>query len=230
MDNIKVIGFDADDTLWVCEPIFRNAEKKVCELLKPWVETEELLDKILQIHVSNLPLYGYGIKGYILSLTETVLEVTDGRVPGELLNKIIALGKEMLQEPIVLLNHVETVLPRLKENYKLVVATKGDLLDQQRKLEASGLLRYFDDVEIMSDKNPAEYQKMFNRLNIKPTEFMMVGNSLKSDILPVIELGAKGVHIPYEITWAHEKVEEVDRNNPLFHEISHLEELYDILN
>lgn len=229
MDNIKVIGFDADDTLWVCEPIFREAEKRICELLSPWISPERLLQLILEVHVGNLNLYGYGIKGYILSLTEAVLHATENRVPQEILSRILQVGKEMLQEPVRLINRVDRILPVLKEQYKLIVVTKGDLLDQQRKIETSGLLACFDDVEIMSDKTPEAYQKMFNRMGIQPSEFMMVGNSLKSDILPVIELGCHGVHIPYEITWAHERVEEVDRTNPLFHEIRRMEELYDLV-
>lgn len=229
MTDIKVIGFDADDTLWICEPIFRNAEAKVCELLTPWMEREALLNRILEIHVRNMPLYGYGIKGYILSLTETALEISDGKVSQEVLTRILELGKEMLQEPVVLINDVESVLPKLKERYKLIVVTKGDLLDQQRKLEASGLLPLFDGVEILSDKKPDDYRKMFSRQNIAPSEFMMIGNSLKSDILPVMELGSKGVYIPYEITWAHERVEEMDKDNPLFHEISHMDEIYHLL-
>ena len=229
MKDIKVIGFDADDTLWMCEPIFRNAEKEMAAMLSPWIDEDILLERILADHVANIPMYGYGIKGYILSIVETVLDLGKGEVPHEVLNKIIAIGKRMLNEPVSLLKDVEQVLPKLKGKYKLVVATKGDLLDQQRKLNASGLSQYFDEVEIMSDKKPENYRRMFNRLNIKPSEFVMVGNSLKSDILPVIELGAYGVHIPYHITWAHEIVESVDRYHPGFREIEHLDELIDML-
>lgn len=229
MNQIKVIAFDADDTLWVCEPIFRTMEAKVCELLSEYMDKEQLLKEILKNHIANLPLYGYGIKGYILSLTETALKISAGQVPQEVIDRIIAYGKEMLQEPVVLLQDVSEVLPRLKEHFRLMVITKGDLLDQQRKLEASGLLPYFNDIEIVSDKKTADYEKLFERHGIDPKEFMMVGNSLKSDILPVIELGAAGVHIPYEITWEHEKVEDLDHSNPLLHEISHLEEIYPIV-
>lgn len=229
MSQIKMIAFDADDTLWVCEPIFRTMEAKVCELLSPYMDKESLLQKILENHIANLPLYGYGIKGYILSLTETALEISNREVPQSVINQIIAYGKEMLQEPVVLINQVEKILPRLKEHFNLMVITKGDLLDQQRKLNASGLLPLFDEVEILSDKTPDDYKKLFERHGISPDEFMMVGNSLKSDILPVIELGAQGVHIPYEITWEHEKVARIDRNNPLLHEITHLDEIYPIV-
>ena len=144
MDKIKVIGFDADDTLWICEPIFRNAEEKICKLLSPWMERDSLLKKILDVHVRNMPLYGYGIKGYVLSLTEAALEISDGNVSQDILTRILEVGKEMIQEPVVLINDVKTILPKLKENYKLLVITKGDLLDQERKLELSGLLPYFD--------------------------------------------------------------------------------------
>lgn len=229
MNQIKVIAFDADDTLWVCEPIFRTMEAKVCELLTGYMDKEQLLKEILKNHIANLPLYGYGIKGYILSLTETALKISNGKVPQEVIDRIIAYGKEMLQEPVELLEDVKEVLPVLKGKYHLMVITKGDLLDQQRKLEASGLLPYFDDVEILSDKQPADYEKLFERHGINPSEFMMVGNSLKSDILPVVELGGYGVHIPYKITWEHEKVEHPDRTNPLLREISHLRELIGII-
>ncbi len=166
----------------------------------------------------------------MLSLTEAALEISDGNVSQDILTRILEVGKEMIQEPVVLINDVKTILPKLKENYKLLVITKGDLLDQERKLELSGLLPYFDGVEIMSDKKTEDYHRLFDRLQINPSEFMMVGNSIRSDIQPVMALGARGVHIPYEITWAHEKVDDFDKNNPLFSEIQKMEELYKLLN
>ena len=151
-------------------------------MLTEWFDSETLKKEILKNHVSNIPLYGYGIKGYILSIIETVMDLGEDKVPPSKLQEIIKIGKGMLNEPITIINDVDSILPILKEKYRLVVATKGDLLDQQRKLNASGLTSFFDEVEIMSDKTPADYTKMFKRLNIDPAEFMMVGNSLKSDI------------------------------------------------
>ena len=229
MNDIKVIGFDADDTLWICESIFRNAELKICQLLSPYISQETLLEKIFEIHIQNLPVYGYGIKGYILSLTEAALKFSEKEIPGNVIFEIISIGKEMLNSPVELINNVENILPQLKNRYKLIVATKGDLLDQQRKLKNSGISHYFDHIEIMSDKKSSDYKKMFENLNISPSEFMMVGNSLKSDILPVIELGAKGIHIPYEITWLHENVENTEIQNPDFYEIKSLDEIFTLL-
>lgn len=229
MNQIKMIAFDADDTLWVCEPIFRTMEAKVCELLSDYMPKEQLLKEILKNHIANLPLYGYGVKGYILSLTETALKISNGQLPPEIIDQIIAYGKEMLQEPVELLDDVKEVLSQLKKKYRLMVITKGDLLDQQRKLEASGLLSYFEKVEILSDKQPSDYEKLFERHGIDPSQFMMVGNSLKSDVLPVVELGGYGVHIPYKITWEHEKVEFPEGPNPQLFKIERLGELFSIV-
>ncbi|WP_428330939.1 HAD family hydrolase [Mucilaginibacter sp.] len=205
--DLKVIAFDADDTLWVNEPYFRQTEEQFYTLLSGFSSQHELERDLLKIEIDNLALYGYGIKGFILSMIETALHVTDNKISVEAVDQIMQLGKQMLNQPIELLDGVEDVLKALKGKYRLVVATKGDLLDQERKLKKSGLGHYFHHIEIMSEKDDANYQKLIRHLDIQPKELMMVGNSLKSDILPVLKIGGYGVHVPYHITWAHEQIE-----------------------
>ena len=186
MKTIKAIAFDADDTLWVNETFFRDAEDQFCALLNDYLDYDDCQKCLFEMEMRNLPLYGYGIKPFALSLVEAAIEITDGAVSIEIIQKLINLGKEMLAAPVELINGVEVVLKALSEKgYRLVVATKGDLLDQERKLAKSGLEKYFHHIEVMSDKQPANYQKLVSHLDIEAHEFLMVGNSLKSDILPV---------------------------------------------
>src|ERR1700712_4371955 len=205
--NLKVIAFDADDTLWVNEPYFRQTEEKFYSLLGEFLSQHDLERELLKAEIENLTLYGYGIKGFVLSMIETALKVTGNKIGAGIISQILHLGKQMLNQPIELLDGVEDVLKLLKEKYRLVVATKGDLLDQERKLKKSGLSHYFHHIEIMSEKDDANYLKLIRHLDVKPVELMMVGNSLKSDILPVLNVGGYGVHVPYHITWAHEQIE-----------------------
>jgi putative hydrolase of the HAD superfamily len=212
--NIKVIAFDADDTLWVNEPYFQATEHDFCDLLKDFLPQKELSAELLKVEIKNIPIYGYGIKGFILSMIETALQVTDNQVDTTTLSKIITLGQAMLNQKIELLEGVENVLESLYGKYKLVLATKGDLLDQERKLQRSGLEKYFHHIEIMSEKDEKGYQKLLQHLDIQADTFLMIGNSLKSDILPVLNLGANAVHIPYHTTWALERVEgEIEHEN-----------------
>jgi putative hydrolase of the HAD superfamily len=206
--NLKVIAFDADDTLWVNEPYFRATEEQFFKLLGEYASQRDLERELLKSEIDNLPLYGYGIKGFVLSMMETALKITGNRVSPLVIDRIIALGKEMLNMPIELLDGVEEVLEALKGKYRLVVATKGDLLDQERKLRKSGIAHYFHHIEIMSEKDDANYTKLIRHLDVQSHELMMIGNSLKSDILPVLSVGAYGVHVPYHITWAHEHIEQ----------------------
>jgi putative hydrolase of the HAD superfamily len=207
MTNIKVIAFDADDTLWVNEPYFREAEEKFCKLLEDYLPLHSVANELFKVEIRNLPLYGYGIKGFMLSMIETILEVTEGTASLEMINKAIEYGKEQLNKPIELLDGVVEVLSGLKGQYKLVVATKGDLLDQERKLQKSDLEHYFHHIEIMSDKQERDYLKLLKHLDCSPENFLMIGNSLKSDILPVLAIGGYAVHVPYHTTWAHEVVD-----------------------
>ncbi|HTD99114.1 MAG TPA: HAD family hydrolase [Mucilaginibacter sp.] len=223
--NIKVIAFDADDTLWVNEPYFQNTEKKFCTLMEEFLPQHTMSRELLKIEIENLALYGYGIKGYILSMIETALKVSDNNLGIEAIEKILGYGKELLNEPIELLDNVEEVLIALQKNYRLVVATKGDLLDQERKLKKSNLSHYFHHIEIMSEKGEDDYRKLIKHLDIQPEEFLMIGNSLKSDIIPVLNIGGHAIHVPYHTTWAHEQVEAtLDHVN-----FRHVEGLRDVL-
>jgi putative hydrolase of the HAD superfamily len=207
MKKLKVIAFDADDTLWVNEPFFQETEQKFCALLEDYLPHHTVSQELFKVEMQNLPLYGYGVKAFVLSMVETVLRVTNNTASPLLIEKTIEYGKEMLEKPIELLDGVGEVLSALKGKYRLVVATKGDLLDQERKLMKSGLEPFFHHIEIMSDKQERDYQKLIRHLDIQASEFLMLGNSLKSDVLPVLGIGGWGVHIPYHTTWAHEKIE-----------------------
>ena len=206
--DIKVIAFDADDTLWVNEPYFRQTEEAFCSLLGEYATLHELERELLKIEIQNLGLYGYGIKGFVLSMIETALRLTNNTISAATIEQILDLGKQMLNQPIELLDGVEEVLETLKGKYRLVVATKGDLLDQERKLKKSNLIGYFHHVEIMSEKDDANYLKLIKHLDIQPPELLMIGNSLKSDIVPVLNVGGHAIHVPYHITWAHEHIED----------------------
>ncbi|HTH82931.1 MAG TPA: HAD family hydrolase [Mucilaginibacter sp.] len=205
--SIKVIAFDADDTLWVNEPYFRHSEQQFCNLLEEYLPQHELERELLKIEIFNLGLYGYGIKGFVLSMIETALRISNNSLSAALIEQILDIGKQMLNQPIELLDGVEEVLNTLQNKYRLVVATKGDLLDQERKLKKSNLNNYFHHVEIMSEKDDANYLKLIKHLDIQPDELLMIGNSLKSDILPVLNVGGHAIHVPYHITWAHETIE-----------------------
>ena len=226
--NLKVIAFDADDTLWVNEPYFQETEEKFCELMAPYLSRHSLSQELFKTEIANLKLYGYGIKGYILSMIEAAMTISNNTISIEIIEKIIQYGKELLEKPIELLDGVEDVLEELKGKYKLVVATKGDLLDQQRKLHKSGLGDYFHHIEVMSDKQEIDYQKLVKRLDIHPSEFLMIGNSLKSDVLPVLGIGGHAIHIPFHTTWAHEKIDhQVEHDN--FRDFTQISEVLSFL-
>ncbi|RZL50213.1 MAG: HAD family hydrolase [Pedobacter sp.] len=208
INNISVIAFDADDTLWVNEPYFRETETEFCKLLTEFVTEEEAMKVLFETEIANLPLYGYGIKGFVLSMIETVLKISGQKANPEIIAKAIDLGKEMFEKPIELIDGVEDVLKLLFGKYRLVVATKGDLLDQERKLKKSGLHHYFHHIEIMSDKQQSDYQKLIKHLDCRPEEFLMLGNSLKSDVLPVLGVGGHAAHVPFHTTWLHEHVDD----------------------
>ncbi len=224
----KIIGFDADDTLWINEPLFQASERQFCKILKPYFQEDETQKELFKTEMQNLEIYGYGIKGFVLSMIETAMRITENRITTSEINKIIGLGKAMLDEPVVLLKDVVFVLEQLMPKYKLILATKGDLLDQERKLKKSGLLKYFHHIEIMSDKHENNYQKLINHLDIEPCDFLMIGNSIKSDILPVIRIGANAIHVPFEITWLHENIHE-GHGNEDFITVSKLSDVLNIL-
>lgn len=229
MDGIKVIAFDADDTLWVNEPYFRESEMEFCNLLKNGMSVEEVTEELFATEIGNIPLYGYGTKAFILSMIETSLKITKGNISSEKIQAIISLGKEQMNKPIKLLDGVVEVLESLQGKYKLIVATKGDLLDQERKLNKSGLLKYFHHIEVMSDKKDDDYKKLIQHLDVVADEFLMVGNSLKSDILPVLNLGGKAIHVPFHTTWEHEMVSEEEIQKAGVSEIQNIRELIPLL-
>ena len=228
MKNAKIIAFDADDTLWHNEPYFDEAQARFCKLFQDFASSQEILGLILSHQVKNLPIYGFGIKAFTLSMIETALKITDNNISGKGIEQIITIGKDLLQKPVELMPNVENVLQELHGKYKLVMATKGDLKDQHRKLHDSGIGHYFHHIEVLSDKTELDYEKMLGRLDIKAEDFLMIGNSLKSDVLPIINLGGYGIHVPYATTWEYEKIDfEIEHEN--FIALNNIEEVLNIL-
>lgn len=223
-----IIAFDADDTLWHNEPYFDEAQERFCELFQDFASKQEILGLILNHQVKNLPLYGFGIKAFTLSMIDSALELTNQSISGQNIAKVIQIGRDLLQKPVELLPEVEPVLQQLQGKYKLIVATKGDLKDQHRKLHDSGIGHYFHHIEVMSDKQEIDYQKMLGRLDCKAENLLMIGNSLKSDVLPVLNIGGHAVHIPYHTTWEYEKID-FEINHPNFKAFSSVQEVLTLL-
>lgn len=227
--KIKVVGFDADDTLWVNETYFREAEMEFGRLLSPY-ETVNIIDQeLFKKEMENLPLYGYGIKSFVLSMVEMALQLSDNRVSNETIDAILKIGKDMLNKPVELLEGVEQTLKVLSKHYRLILVTKGDLLDQERKLEKSGLTKYFHHIEVVSDKHEANYSGLLHHLDIRPSEFLMIGNSLKSDVLPIVNINAHAIHVPFQTTWIHEQVKEEETNGKAYKTINSLLDLKGVL-
>ncbi len=210
MEEIKLIAFDADDTLWMNEYHYRNAEILFCEMMKRYTDEERANNLLLKREKMNLPLLGYGSKPFIISLIETGIEISNGTISNEEILQLIEIGKETIGKPIELLPEVEEILSQLSNKYPLILATKGDLKEQESKIERSGLEKYFSSIEILSEKNRESYMKIVKKHSVKPENFLMVGNSFKSDILPVLEIGGSAIYIPSDIIWAHEIAEEID--------------------
>lgn len=202
-----MIAFDADDTLWANQNYFDEIKDEFCDLMKGYMPAQQVSDELYKTEMQNLELYGYGIKSFVLSMTKTAIRISDNKVPNQTIEKIMDLGTELLQKPIELLDGVEEVLDTLNSKYRLIVATKGDLLDQQKKVKRSGLTQYFEHIEVMSEKRSDDYQRLLKNVGCSSSEFLMIGNSLKSDILPVIEVGGQAAHVPYHLTWEHEVVD-----------------------
>jgi putative hydrolase of the HAD superfamily len=227
--KIKVIAFDADDTLWVNETYFREAEHQFAKLLTAFETENKIEQELFKTEIKNLDIYGYGVKGFMLSMVECALDISNNNLNPVLLNDILHIGKEMLEKPIELLEGVEAVLKALQGNYKLIVATKGDLLDQERKLERSGLMQYFHHIEVMSDKKERDYKKLLAHLDIEVTELLMIGNSLKSDVLPLVAIGASAIHVPFHTTWAHEEVSVIEQSRTAYKTVKNITEILSIL-
>lgn len=229
MQRWRVIGFDADDTLWHNETIFERVHERYRELLARYHDAETVDRTLFATEMRNLELYGYGVKGFMLSAIETAIELTDKKLSAEEVRTLIQLGQEMLQHPVELLEGVADVLAAVARDHELLLITKGDLRDQERKLAKSGLAAHFRGVEILSEKNEGTYHAALRRHGILPAEFLMVGNSLKSDILPVLKLGAAAAHVPYPLTWQHERTLELPNAPGRFFELGHLRELLPLL-
>ncbi|TCS67565.1 HAD family hydrolase [Primorskyibacter sedentarius] len=218
--NLLTIGFDADDTLWHNERFFQLTQERFAELLSDFTEPDHLMARLLDAERRNLGHYGFGIKGFVLSMIETAIEVTEERVPASVIRQLVDAGQEMLRHPIELLPHAREAVEKLATDHRLVLITKGDLLDQERKLAQSGLGELFDSVEIVSDKTPQTYARIFDASG-GTDRALMVGNSLKSDVLPAIKVGAHGVYVPHSLTWALEQAEP-PKTEPLYHHIDDL--------
>ena len=214
--RITTIGFDADDTLWQNETFFRLTQDRFTALLADHADPHHLHDRLLAAERRNLGHYGFGVKGFTLSMIETAIEVTEGRVPASVIAEIMAAGREMLEHPIELLPHARQAVEALTESHRVLLITKGDLLDLERKLAQSGLGDLFDGVEIVSNKTPAIYASIFARHGDGPDRAVMAGNSLKSDVLPVIEAGGIGVYVPHGLTWALEAADPPDGHARFF--------------
>ncbi|MDF1586873.1 HAD family hydrolase [Marinimicrococcus flavescens] len=227
-NRLSTIGFDADDTLWHNEQFYRLTEGRLAGLLAGHAQAEHVSQRLLEAEKRNLQVYGFGIKGFTLSMIETAIEISGGEVPASVIAEILAAGREMLEHPVDPLPQVRETLEQLSGSYRLVLITKGDLFDQERKLAQSGLGELFDAVEIVSDKTAATYRHLFARHGDGPRHSMMVGNSLKSDVVPAIEAGGWGVHVPHELTWALEHAE-APVEAPRFRRLEHLGQLVELL-
>jgi putative hydrolase of the HAD superfamily len=222
--SITTVGLDADDTLWHNENLFRLTHERFCALLGDVADPAELEARLAEVEQRNLRLYGYGVKGFTLSMIETAMELTDGEAPARVIREILAAGREMLSEPVEPLPGVEAALARLSERFRLVLVTKGDLLHQEQKLAASGLGDLFAAVEIVSEKDAATYARVFDRHGSGAAAAAMCGNSMRSDILPALAAGAWAAHVPYPLTWAHE-LAEAPVGHPRFAELDSIREL-----
>jgi putative hydrolase of the HAD superfamily len=207
MSRFDVIAFDADDTLWHNERLYAWAQSEFQRLLAHYHSPEWIAERLFEAEMRNLQHYGYGVKAFALSMIETAVELTEGRVSGSDIGELVGIARTMLSAEVELLEHVTSSLEELSQHYRLIIITKGDLLDQERKVLASGLSGYFSAVHVVSNKDEATYQKIFQQHQVPFERVMMIGNSLRSDILPILALGGSAVHIPYELTWAHEDAE-----------------------
>ena len=213
--SIDIVGIDGDDTLWHSEGHYHVTQQRFAEMLEPWVDAESAGAALLEAERRNLALFGYGVKGFTLSMIETALTLTEHRIDATRIGDILAMGKELLAHPVELLDGVAETLDELGGRHRLVLITKGDLFHQESKVAASGVAELFENVEIVTEKDPATYARVITRMGGEPTAFCMVGNSVRSDIAPVLELGGAGVHVPYHVTWALEHAE-LEESHPRF--------------
>ncbi|HTP10811.1 MAG TPA: HAD family hydrolase [Anaerolineae bacterium] len=225
MITFDTIAFDADDTLWHSESLYAAAQEEYRHLFAPYAEAEKV-DRVLhQTEMRNLTIYGYGVKGFALSMIEAALELSQRQITGHEVQRVLDLAKQMLRTDVELIEGVADVVAQLAQTYPLILITKGDLAHQEAKIEQSGLKAYFRSIEIVSDKTPQSYAALLARHHIEPLRFLMIGNSLRSDVLPVLEIGGQAVHVPYAITWAHEQVDVPSDQQGRYHELEHIGQL-----
>jgi putative hydrolase of the HAD superfamily len=229
MNTIEVVAFDGDDTLWHNETIFSMTQERYEQLLSPYVDAAAVHERMLETERRNVALFGYGIKGFTLSMIETAIEITDGRVTSHEIATMIDFGKEMLRHPTELLDGAREAIEMMSARARVLLITKGDLFDQESKLARSGLGELFDGIEIVSEKDEARYERVFDRHGVTPERFLMVGNSMRSDVLPVVRIGGRAVHVPYEVTWALEELDDSDVPAGRWWRIAHLSELPELL-
>ncbi len=222
---IETIAFDADDTLWQNETLYQEAQSQLSQILSKWEASEQVMRVLTETEIRNLPIYGYGIKAFTLSMIETSLQVSDGNLSIKAVRKILALGRSMLKAEVTLLPQVEATLQTLSKNHRLMIITKGDLLDQTSKVSRSGLEKYFSLVEVLNQKTPESYREILDKYHLDIETFLMVGNALRSDIAPVLALGGKAVHIPAESTWELEHLPGFDPGQDGFFQIQNISEL-----
>ncbi len=226
---LDVIAFDADDTLWHNESLYQDIEARFIALMAPYAPNDGVQAALHERDIRNIPHFGYGIKAFALSMIEVAVEVSGGAVTGHEIAQIVGFAHEMRSTPVELLPHVAEVVPQVARSHPVIVITKGDLLDQQAKVARSGLAQHFDAVHVVSEKTPDVYADIFAGHGYAPQRVVMVGNSLKSDVLPVVELGGHGVYIPYHTTWAHEIVPDEVKQQADFHALDHMGQLPDLL-
>jgi len=229
MKHYKIVAFDADDTLWVNEPIFTTAQEKFKDLISKYILNQDLEKKLYETEIKNLKIFGYGAKGFTLSMIETAIELTNGEIKGAEIQKIIDYGKEILSHPVNVLDGVKEVLKQLQGKYTLMILTKGDLFDQESKIARSELDKYFDHFEIVSEKNEETYQGILERYGVNSEQFLMIGNSLRSDILPLVHIGCQAIHIPFHTTWQHEVVKDHELENKEYVTLGDVRELPNFL-
>ncbi len=224
-----VIAFDADDTLWHNENIYRDTQSRVVEILARYHDTDWIERRIYETEIRNIEHYGYGFKGFTLSMIETAIELTEGQISGAEIGQMIEITREMMKAPIVLLDGVAETLAQLSAEHELMLITKGDLFEQEAKIIRSGLADHFRKIEVVKTKTPETYLNLAARHQFDPRRMMMIGNSLKSDILPVLAIGGRAVYIPYETTWAHEIVPEADLIGKEFIELTHIRDVPELI-
>lgn len=227
--TIEMIAFDADDTLWHAEIIFKEAQEKFCQILSAWHDPELIHKTLFDIETQNISLYGFGVKSYSLSMIEAAVALSDGEITGNTIKDVLKIGQDMLNTEFTLIPGVKETLETLSGDYPLMVITKGDLLEQTTKVNRSGLTAYFSGIEVVSNKSQEAYHQIMKKFDLNPHNFVMVGNSLPSDIQPVLSLGGTGIHVPADTTWAHELMDDFDPTQKNFYQINHIGQLSKLL-